>query len=221
MGRRVTPVMLAVWLLFEVAAAAQTGEGRVEVGGGVRWLGGTSYPRVSATETSLANGRFTLFDSDTRLEPATRVEARVGARLTSVLQMEGAFSYSRPELQTRITSDVEGISDVTLTDRITEYTFEGGITAQLARWSFGRLAPFAAGGLGYLRQLHDGHGLVETGQTYYVGGGFRVPFSLRRGLVKASGIRADARAQFSRNGVALDEDTRIVPSLSASFFVRF
>jgi hypothetical protein len=176
---------------------------------------------VSATETALANGKLTLFTSDTELQAAPGFDAQVGIWLTSALQVEATVSYGRPNLQTRLTADSEGIPDTTVTEAITQYTFEGGVAAQLARWRVGRLVPFAAAGAGYLRQLHAGRRLVETGQTYYLGGGFRYPLAWRGGLVKASGLRADIRAEFLRDGVALDDGARAAPSLGASFFVTF
>lgn len=203
--------------------APAPGQGRVEVGVGVRWTGDEPFDCVSATETALSNSRYTLFHSDTALQAAFGVDGRIGVRLGQPLQLEGTFSFARPSLSTRITGDVEGAGDVTIADTITQYTAEGGITLQLARWRIGRLAPFASGGVGYLRQLYDGRQLVETGETYYVGGGVRLPLTMarRRGLVRASGVRVDVRALRTTRGVALDEGTHTVPSLSASLFVRF
>jgi Outer membrane protein beta-barrel domain len=216
------PIALAALLLAVVPAGAQTGESRVDVGVGVHWLGAISFAPVTATETALGNAKYTLFKSESTLQGASGIEGRVGVRLTSMLRAEGTFFYSRPNLQTRLSSDVEGIPDITVSEQISQYIVEGGVTAQLARWAVGRLTPFASAGGGYLRQLHDGRGLVETGRTYYVGAGVRYPFTMPgRGLMKSSGIRADVKAEFLKNGVALDEDTHAVPSLSASFFVSF
>jgi hypothetical protein len=213
---------LLLTALAAVPCRAQTAAGPIEVGVGLRWLGATSFPGVSAEETSLGNRRFVLFDTDSRIQPAAGIDARIGFRVTSILHVEGALAYVRPSLQTRVTSDAESIPDSTASETIAQYMVEGGITAQLARWRIGRLMPFASGGGGYLRQLHQGRQLVENGQTYYVGGGFRYPLTTRpRGLVRSSGIRADVRATGFKDGVALDEGTHWVPSLSASFFVTF
>ena len=208
--------------LAAAPASAQTPEGRFEVGGGLRWLGGTSYPPVSAVETSLGNRPYVLFDSRTELKAAAGVDARIGWRLTPMFTVEGALSYLRPDLQTRVSSDAEGIPDVTVPETITQYLIEAGLTAQLARWRFGRVTPFASAGGGYLRQLHADRQLVETGGSYYVGAGLRYPLTTRRrGLVRSSGFRADVRATGMKEGVALDEGTHWVPSLSASLFVAF
>ena len=214
--------VVASLLLAAPPLSAQSADGRVDAGVAVRWLGGIGFDRVPASETALANAQYTLFTTDSSLEAAAGIEARVGFRLTSLLRAEASFLYGRPSLQARISADAEGIPDVTVAETIGQYIVEGGVTAQLARWAAGRLAPFASAGAGYLRQLHEGRGLVETGRTYYVGAGIRYPLTLPgRGLVKSSGIRGDVRAEFLENGVALDNAIHIVPSLSASFFVDF
>jgi hypothetical protein len=212
-------VLVALWLTGP--ASAQPSTGRFELGGGARRVGGIPFDRVSATETTLGGGRLTLFNSDTQLESAPGVEARAGVRINSIVEAEATFAYARSNLQTRITSDVEGIPDVTITEPIRQFTLEGGITAQLERWRTGRFAPFASIGAGYLRHLHDGRTLIETGRSYYAGGGVRYSLTSGSGRLKASGVRADVRAAFLSGGVALEKDTRMVPSLSASLFVRF
>jgi hypothetical protein len=213
--------MLLLGLACTVSAGAQTPPGRVDASIGVRWTGTMTFPSESADETTLGNGQLVLFNSATALEGSAGIEARIGARLTSTLRAEGTFARLRPTLRTRITSDAEGIPDTTAIERITEYTVAAGVTAQLARWRIGRLAPFAAAGGGYLRQLHEGSRLVETGRTYYVGVGGRYPLMIRaRGRLTSAGIRADARAAFSTGGVALDGGgTRATPSLSIGLFV--
>jgi hypothetical protein len=215
-------VALAAMLLTAVPAGAQTAQPRLDLGVGVHWLGAIPFAAVAATETALANAQYTLFKSESTLQGASGIEGRLGVRLTSLLRLEGSFFYARPSLQTRIRSDVENIPDVTLSERISQYIVEAGVSAQLARWTVGRLTPFGSAGGGYLRQLHDGRGLVETGRTYYIGAGVRYPLTLPgRGLAKSSGIRADVKAELRKNGVALDTDTHVAPSLSASFFLTF
>jgi hypothetical protein len=212
---------LLAMVLSAVPASAQPGNGRIEIGGGVRWVGGIPFDRVSATETTPGGGRLTLFNSDTKLDAMPGVEARAGVRLTSIFEAETAFSYGSTNLDARITSDVEGIPDVTVRIPIRQYTIEGGIIAQLARWRAGRFAPFASAGAAYLRQLYDGRTIVESGRSYYAGGGVRYSLTSGGGRVKVSGIRADVRATFPNGGVALDKEMHVVPSLSASVFVGF
>jgi outer membrane protein with beta-barrel domain len=215
------PALVLAAVLLAVPATAQPSNGRVEIGGGVRWVGGIPFDRVSATETSPGGGRLTLFNSDTELEAMPGVEARASVRITSILAAEAAFSYGSTNLDTRISSDFEGAPDVTVRAAIRQYTIEGGITAQLARWRAGRFAPFASAGAAYLRQLYDGRTIIENGRSYYAGGGVRYSLTSGGGRVKGSGIRADVRATFPSGGVALDEDMHMAPSLSASVFVRF
>ena len=139
-----------------------------------------------------------------------------------MLRAEAALVYSPTQLITRITADAEGVADTDVTAPVTQFIIEGGLLAQPRQWRTRRFAPFATGGIGYLRQLNDGRTVVETGRTYYVGGGLyyvRTSASPRR--VKAIGLRTDARALILKDGVAPDSEARTTPAVTATLFVRF
>ena len=73
-----------------------------------------------------------------------------------------------------------------------QYLFDGGADVAAADSASGsRLAPFVAGGAGYLRQLHEDRTLAETGQIYYAGGGAR--YWLRGGHGTGRGRRPARR----------------------------
>jgi hypothetical protein len=220
-GARGLTLALSLSVLWFAPAAAQ-GPGRVEVGGGARWIGSTSYGEVAAEETTFGGGVRDLFQSSSELEQSTGAEVRVGVRLMSVLQVEGAVALNRTDLTTHISGDVEGAADTTASEPVTRYAFEGGALVQFARWSRGRLAPFAAGGAAYLRQLHNGRALLDTGHAFYIGGGVKYLLtSGGTGYVKATGVRGDVRAVFTATDLAPDDKLRAAPSISGSFFVRF
>ena len=87
-----------------------------------------------------------------------------------------------------------------------------------------RLVPFVTGGGGYLRQIHEGQTFIQTGRTYHLGGGIKVPLVSRAAAqtwVKQIGVRVDARALVQTAGVTLDDRAHIAPALAASLFVRF
>jgi hypothetical protein len=214
-------LLVLPFFLLAAPAAAQTGEGRVELGGGARWIGGIPFNRIDAAETSAGGGRLTLFASDTELDASPGVQAHIGVRLTSVLQVEGGVAYNSTNLTTRISSDVEGIPDVSVSSAVGQYLVEAGLTATLSRWRTGRFAPFASAGAGYLRQLHEGRTLIETGRSYYAGGGVTLLLTSGGGRLKATGLRVDVRATFLQDGVAIEDGTQTVPSVGASLFVRF
>src|SRR5262245_3274672 len=104
-------VLGAVVLLPSAAGAQTTDAGRLEISGGVQWAGRTTMGTADATETAPDGSRFRLFASDESLTPAAGVEGRVGFRLLPKLQVEGAVSFSKPQLEARLRSDIEGISD--------------------------------------------------------------------------------------------------------------
>jgi hypothetical protein len=214
--------LAAVLIVCAALPAAAQSPGRLEVGGGARWIGSTSVGEVAAAETMFGGGTRELFQSSTDLNQSTGVEAHVGVRLTSLLQVEGAVALNRTELTTRVSGDVEGVSDTSAHEPVTQYVFEGGALLQLARSSRGKLAPFAAAGAAYLRQVHDGRTLVDTGQSYYVGGGVKYLLtSGGTGKVKATGLRGDVRAVFASTDIAPDDKMRTAPSVSGSYFIRF
>jgi hypothetical protein len=197
--------------------------GRFELGGGVLWAGRANTGAEDATETSADGSRFRLFSSSQSFAPAIGIETRFGVRLTRALQLEGNASFSKPQLEAQLTSDVEGIPDVTATQTVTQWTITGAVTADLGRWRIGRSGvPFVSVGGGYLRQLHEGRTLVETGGIFHFGGG--VNFLLTRAdarRMKGLGLRVDARAVVRTGGVTIDDRLRVAPVLGASLFVRF
>lgn len=210
-------VALALGVLTLAAPLHAQDASRFEAGGGVRWIGAIPFDEVDARETTSGGGTRDLFKTKTSLDGSAGGEARFSVRLTSILGVEGSLAFNRTSLRTQVSADAEGAPDLTVADAITQYLIEGGAIAQVPRWRGSRVAPFVAAGAGYLRQLHDGRTLIETGRSYYVGAGIK--YRLRP--TGALGLRADVRALFLNDGVALDEGTRTAPSLSASLFFRF
>jgi hypothetical protein len=204
------------------AAQAQTRAGRIELAVGAGWIGAISLDRVAANETAPGGASRALFNSDTQLDGSVGAAFTVGMRLSSLLRAEAAVAFNPSHLTTRVTADAEGVPDLAVQSRVTQYIFGGDLLVQPSGWRRHRLAPFASVGAGYLRQLSDGRTLVQSGTAYFAGGGLyyeRVPGRPRR--VKATGIRLDLRALALRDGVAPDHKTRVTPAVTASVFARF
>jgi hypothetical protein len=147
------------------------------------------------------------------------LDGRVAFGVTRTLQAEASIVLRRPQLKTRISSDVEGIPDVEAVENLTELAVEGAIVAHLARWRFGaRGIPFATAGGGYLRHLHEGRSFVETGASVFAGGGVNVKLGSGD---EGVGVRLDARLVLQRNGAALDDAFHAAPRIGASVFWRF
>jgi len=217
-------VLLALCAVQDRAASAQPPEaepGRLELAFGTVWIGSQALGSRTATETTPTLGTLALFDSSSTLNSAPGLEGRVGWRLTRSLTAEAEASVAQPELAIAITNDREDAPAATLMERLRQFTIGGALV-----WSLPirirRVAPFVTGGAGYLRQLHENATLVQTGRYYQFGGGFTVLLASRPdSVLKAMGLRVDARGVSRVNGVAFDGAVRFVPAAGASFFVRF
>lgn len=225
MSRRPALGALLLCLLVPAAAAAQPSEplpGRLEVALGGRWTGALSFGGADALETRASGGSFTLFTTDTELTASTAAEARLGMRMSRTVQVEASAAYAVSDLRTHISSDVEGIPDVTASESLMQFTFEGAVLAHLDRWRLGRrTVPFVSVGGGFVRHLHEGRTLVEHGGTYHLGAGVRYPLATRGAArVKAIGLRADVRAVVRIGGAAFDNRARVAPAFGASMFLR-
>jgi len=219
------PIGILCGLLFPAMLEAQTVAlpGRFEVAAGGLWAASVSAGSADATETAPNGTRFRLFSSESSTASTFGLEGRLGVRLTPVLQLDGSVSYGAPELRTRITSDVEGIPDVTVAETVNQWTIEAALVAHLVRWRVGsRGVPFLTLGAGYLRRIHEGQTLVETGRIYQVGGG--VKYQLKRagdGRLKSAGLRLGARAAVRTGEGRLENRLRIAPLVDVSLFLRY
>lgn len=206
-------------------ARAQTAleeRGRFEVALGPLWVGRAAFGRADATETASSGGRFPLFSTSSELAAAPGLEARVGIRFARRLQVEASSSYRRPQLRATISGDVENAARIAVAESIQQFTFDGALVLQLARWRFGRGGlPFVSAGAGYLRELHEGSTLVATGRVCHVGGGVKYLLTSRDAKLKGVGVRGEVRALMRTRGVAFDTGVHASPAVAGSVFVRF
>jgi hypothetical protein len=192
------------------------------VGGGV--LGGAA---VGTREADLrANGDqpqpYALFSSSTRFGASPMAELRIGVALSRRVVVEGRGSFNRPALRTSVSGDLEGAPALTVVERVDQYVIGGGVLVMLHEARIRGMVPFAAAGAGYVRQLHEGLTLVDHGHTFDVGGGIvRSLFSRDRGVVRAAGLRADARLYLLSGGVTFRTGPRPHGAISGSAFVAF
>jgi hypothetical protein len=202
------------------AQAVSEPTGRLQVGVGVGWLGGAALGEQPADLRAASGGPYRLFESENDLSSTSAFETRVGIALTPRYQIEGRAAISRPELRATVSSDAEATGSFTIAESLDQYVFDGGVVIRFAEWAGMGLTPFASAGAGYVRQLHEGQALVETGHLFYVGGGFTHPlFSRPQGLIRAAGVRADVRLNVFY--LELDEGSRSQGSVSGSFVLMF
>jgi len=164
---------------------------------------------------------FPLFRSESTIDGAAGFDLRVAYPLSRAVSVEAAATFSRPSLGVRVFQDSEGTLETRVSESIDQYTIEVSGLWQLPGRPFGTKArPYAIGGAGYLRQLHEDRVLVETGQLGFGGGG--VQYWLRSNAGKrAVGIRGEACAVFRTRGIDFEEKRRVYPRLSALALIGF
>lgn len=204
------------------AANAQTPlPGRVELSGGVRLAGTLAFPAIPTVQRTPSGGERTVFVSRSRIEPSASVDLRLAVSLSNALAVEGSIAAGGATLATTIEDDIEVGVASTARESLSQYLVEGGITIGPIGWRRGRWAPFASLGGGYLRQLHEGRTLADTGRTIYAGGGTRIFLRSPRSSGIASGLRFELRGALVTGGVSVDDSRRAVPVIHASYFLRF
>lgn len=194
----------ATCLLAQSVGAPRTPQLEVSVGG--LFLAGHSVGDRAADITSNQTGgpAYTLFKTETRVDSAPGFEARLGFRLSRMLTIEGGAFMARPKLSTRVTADIEGAPDATVTEDLSAYIIDAAVLASFGGGSTGRVVPFVRAGAGYVRELHEDNALVETGWAFHAGGGLTFWMNTRQTV----GVRADARVYFINGGIDLDGGRR-------------
>lgn len=228
-GQSVRLVLMAVmaalsplYALGQGVSPAAPAQHRFEAAAGAGLFGSTALGAGAANLRARGGGDSLLFTTDSTLAAAFEPEIRAAVVLGRRYAVEARFAWSRPELETTVTGDVEGAPDITLAERVDRYVIDAALVIALPEWRVGRLAPFATAGAGYVRQLHEGRTLVEQGAVYHVGGGVRVAmFTRSRGVPRTAGVRADARANVLSGGIGTGDRVLVYPQVAGGFFVGF
>ncbi len=209
-------LFVLVWL---APASAQPREPRFELSAGGLFAGGYDLTGASANlvRNQSGGGDFAIFNTDTRAESAPGFEVRAGWRLTPRFTVEGGLVVGRPRLASRLSGDVEGAPDVTISEDLSQYIIDASVTAALGSFSGGRIVPFVRAGAGHLRELHEDNTLLETGQAYHAGGGLTAWLGERRRL----GLRIDGRMYFLRGGIDFGKSSRTVTTGGGALVFAF
>ena len=196
--------------------------GSWEVSGGAAWIGGFDLGDQTArlTRNDRNQREFDLFTVDGHLDPAAGLQARVGFYLSAAISLEAGFLYTQPTLALRLGDDFESAPDTTATETLNRYIFDGSLVFHLRRLSFndGRAVPFVSGGAGYMRDLHEGNELLETGTEYHGGGGLKYWFGQGR---RRFGVRVEAGFSSREGGFDFEDERRTVPIAGASLIYLF
>jgi hypothetical protein len=223
-ARVVTIVVWAAVLLAPHAAAAQP---RLDVTVSGAWWGGydLGQQRAAITGPQAPTGSpVTLFDSDTAIRSGPGAEVRLGWRVFDGVYAEATGGLGMNAIEARVHDDIEQAPAITVSTTLTQITIEGGALVELLtlRLPAGNLVPFAAGGGGYLRQLHDDRVLIETGRTLYVGGGVKWHSAAAKpsGIMQRLVVRADTRFVSRTGGADVDDERRHYITVSGGVGIR-
>jgi hypothetical protein len=222
-----TRTLLVCGLVLCTAASAQAQSEmplhRLQLGGGVGFLGGSELGGADANlRSSTSGGPYRVFSTSSRMSGATVLDLRAAVDLTRRFGLEAHALYGHPELRTIVSNDVEDAPSVTAVERLDHYLIDGGVVIKLDEFTVGGWEPFAAAGAGYVRQLHEGLTVTDEGGLFYAGGGARTVLMARsRGLPRALGARGDVRLNVLTGGITVEDKARRHLSAIASVFVVF
>ena len=227
-------VVLCALLLPASTAVAQQRQpravkpSRVEIGGGLGWVGQSDAGTRDATFTGNQPGDnpdpFVFFQVNGRTRSGLVGSGWVGANVTDSVGVEVGFAYSRPSLRANITADVEGAPATTIvTSTFSQTQVEGNILYYFNRSRFDndKTVPFVFGGAGVLKQRDSEENLDETGQIYQAGIGFKWFSRIQQLRAKGVGVRLDFRYVLRDGGVDFSEGRRSFVALNATTTFAF
>lgn len=224
---RVAAACVLAWLACaatpayaQVAAVPSIRWVEIDLGGGL--LGGARLGTVDANLR--ANERteqaYRLFTADHRFARTPELYVRAARPFSRRWGVEGGVTISRPVLRADARADVEGAPPLTISETVDQYFIEAAVVIAFEELRLGRLVPFATGGAGYLRQLHEGQTVIDHGQLLQAGAGVRYPFVSRAsGVVRTAGLRADVRGYVLRGGVSIEDRLRPHLAISGGVFI--
>ena len=202
------PVLAEPRFAITAAAGLQSGGGVGAQDGDLRGNGAT--PEV-----------VTLFKTDSRLSRSPIADLRIGFVVSPRITVEGRLGYSRPSLETSVTADTEGAPPITIVERIDQYVIDAGLVVRLHEVRTGRWVPYVAGGAGYLRQLHEGLTAIEQGHVYHLGGGLTREWTRDRRVIRAAGLRVDARVNVLAGGISPGGGLLTQGTMTGGIYFRF
>ncbi len=195
--------------------------GSLEVSGGLLWQGGFELGSADAELTrnpTTGTGPLDLFTSGTELGSGIGVQARIAGYLSKRLAIEGGVRVAWPKLAVKLSGDFESARDLTAEETLTQYVIDGSAVWNFGPFRHGRAVPFIAGGAGYIRDLHEGAELMETGTEYHGLVGLKWWFSDRPHRL---GIRTEGGFSIRDGGFDFREGRRTVPVATAGLVYLF
>lgn len=218
---RAIATLTLVLVAFAGAAQAQTSRRPgVEAGVRIRAVGPVHFDGMPANLTTPDGRPYPLFTVNDSLGAEAGIEGHVSVPLARVIRAEGAITFARPTLRTRISGDVEGADAVTVSDRLMRLTVEGALVVLVHTGT--AHAWFVRSGGGFSRGLTSDRSLLAKGTVASMGAGIKYwvrGTPRRRGGL---GVEAEARVVARWQGLTLDaERLHIQPAAVAGLFFGF
>jgi hypothetical protein len=195
--------------------------GSVAISGGGVWSPGFDTHSGQAQLTQSTQGsKYDLFSFDGKVNGFPGLQARIGVYVSSAISVEGGIRYAKPRLDYRLSGDAESAADEAATETLSHYVIDGSILFHITSASFagGRGVPFVSAGAGYLRELHEGNELVETGNELHVTGGIQYWFG---GGKHRFGLRGEAGLTSRQDGFDDDDARRTLPLVQGGLAFLF
>ena len=195
---------------------------RIDLSVGAGFISGSGLGDANASLRGRSGAPLQLFATSSRLGASLPLEVRLGYRINSRYTLEMRGAWSRPEIETSISGDVEGASALAVAERVDLYSLDLGIMVVFNRPRPRAMTPFISVGAGYAGAVHEGLTLLENGFTYRGGGGIKYPLALRtRARIKAIGVRIDGALIFLHGGLASGFGTTHQAAGSGSLYLTF
>jgi hypothetical protein len=200
--------------------AGQTPDaGSWEIAGGYAFLGGYDLGSTNAEltrNTTTGGNTFVQFITDSNIERAHALAALLSYYFSPRLAVEGGFRFGKPVYRVELSSDAEGAPDEVAEDTLDQYVFSGSLVYHFPR-PRSSVVPFIKAGAGYLRELHEGQELVETGMEYHAGAGIKIWF----GSTRRFGLRGEGGVSFRDGGFDFEDGLRTTPIAAVSLVYLF
>jgi hypothetical protein len=191
------------------------GPARIELAAGGMWAPGFDVgSRTAELTRGSGSDPFDLFTSEGDVNGFPGVHARIGFYVTPALSIEGGVRYAKPQLSYQLSGDAESAPEEVAVEKLSHYVVDGSLSYHFLAASFaqGRGVPFASGGGGYVRELHEGNQLVETGTEIHATLGVHYWFGTGR---RRAGLRAEGGISARDGGFDPREGRRMQPIVLA------
>ena len=217
---RVAAMALAVPDRAFGQAAPGAGRHPVQLSVGGLVFGETSFGSINAEYIANNGSRLVVFRTENALRPGFGLELHLGIGLTRAFEIEATGSWSRADLRSRVTDDVEGVASTVIKEPLNRFGLEGA-----GLWVFsrgGKVAWFARGSAGWMRDLTGNDSLVEDGFAGSVGGGMKYLWNQAGGGFRIAGFRVEGRVLAHKGGVRIGRDrVRWTPAAASSLIMGF